>query len=526
MDKCKIRLGYNVVPRLYTRNFMPPKPDLVYLSLDDFVHVNESVNESVVEKPIVKSNEPKTVSKENGAPIIKDWVSKSEKEDEPKFQTGNSQQDLKDKGVINSECSRHMIGNRSYLKDYEEFDGGFVAFGENGNSFKLVPRTTSNVDGTSTSTIPGPVTTEEKRNKVDLDTMSIDDLYNNFKIVKQEIKRTVVSSSSSGSLNMAFLSSPGNTNEVDTASIQVSVVSTPISTVSSPHNTANLSDATMYAFMENQPNGSQLLALLSMRARRHFQKTGKKITIHRSDTVGPRNQDNSRKIMIMEDTSYKAMVAINGAGFDWSYMADDEVPTNMALMAFSSSGMVQNPMLKKVEKGTVQKEVRPVWNNAMRTNHQYFSTSSRNFAPTSVLTKFGIVPISTARQSSSRAASIVSAVRPINTVASKPLANFVNTAKGNKVTSVVGKQGIDAVKSLECWVWGPKHMIENISYLTDFKEHDEGYVAFEGGAQGGKITGKCTIRTGKLDFKDVYFVKELQFNLFSVSDGVILDHKY
>ncbi|GKF10736.1 hypothetical protein Tco_0048662 [Tanacetum coccineum] len=39
----------------------------------------------------------------------------------------------------------------------------------------------------------------------------------------------------------------------------------------------------------------------------------------------------------MEETSSKAMVAIDGAGFDWSYMADDEVPTNMALMAFSDS---------------------------------------------------------------------------------------------------------------------------------------------------------------------------------------------
>nr|GEZ47101.1 putative ribonuclease H-like domain-containing protein [Tanacetum cinerariifolium] len=57
----------------------------------------------------------------------------------------------------------------------------------------------------------------------------------------------------------------------------------------------------------------------------------------------------------------------------------------------------------------------------------------------------------------------------------------------------------------------------NISYLTDFKEFDRGYVAFGGGAKGGKITGKGTIRTGKPGFEDVYFVKELQFNLFSVS---------
>ncbi|GJZ81015.1 ribonuclease H-like domain-containing protein [Tanacetum coccineum] len=39
MDKCKTGLGYNVVPPPYTRNFMPPKSDLVYPSLDDFVDV-------------------------------------------------------------------------------------------------------------------------------------------------------------------------------------------------------------------------------------------------------------------------------------------------------------------------------------------------------------------------------------------------------------------------------------------------------------------------------------------------------
>nr|GEW70492.1 hypothetical protein [Tanacetum cinerariifolium] len=69
LDKCKTRLGYNVVPPLYTGNFMPPKHDLVYPSLDDFI--DESVSESVVEKPTIDSNKPKTIRKENGAPIIK-----------------------------------------------------------------------------------------------------------------------------------------------------------------------------------------------------------------------------------------------------------------------------------------------------------------------------------------------------------------------------------------------------------------------------------------------------------------------
>ena len=62
-----------------------------------------------------------------------------------------------------------------------------------------------------------------------------------------------------------------------------------------------------------------------------------------------------------------------------------------------------------------------------------------------------------------------------------------------------------------------RHMTGNISYLTDFEEFDGGYVAFGGNAKGGKITGKGKIKTGKLDFEDVYFVKELKFNLFSVS---------
>ncbi|GJZ56084.1 hypothetical protein Tco_0611277 [Tanacetum coccineum] len=87
IDKCKTRLGYNVVPPPYTGNFMPSKSDLVYPSLDDFVDVNESVSESIVKKPTVDTNEPKTARKENEAPIIKDWVSDSDEENVPKVKT-------------------------------------------------------------------------------------------------------------------------------------------------------------------------------------------------------------------------------------------------------------------------------------------------------------------------------------------------------------------------------------------------------------------------------------------------------
>nr|GEY17343.1 ribonuclease H-like domain-containing protein [Tanacetum cinerariifolium] len=53
--------------------------------------------------------------------------------------------------------------------------------------------------------------------------------------------------------------------------------------------------------------------------------------------------------------------------------------------------------------------------------------------------------------------------------------------------------------------------------LLIMRELNGGYVAFGGNPKGGKIYGKGKIKTGKLDFGDVYFVKELKFNLFSVS---------
>nr|GEY24025.1 copia protein [Tanacetum cinerariifolium] len=66
---------------------------------------------------------------------------------------------------------------------------------------------------------------------------------------------------------------------------------------------------------------------------------------------------------------------------------------------------------------------------------------------------------------------------------------------------------------LRCW----EYKLVYESYLTDYKEIDGGFVAFGGNSKREKITGKGKIRTGKLDFEDVYFVKELEFNLFSIS---------
>ncbi|GJX06070.1 hypothetical protein Tco_0194002 [Tanacetum coccineum] len=48
-------------------------------------------------------------------------------------------------------------------------------------------------------------------------------------------------------------------------------------------------------------------------------------------------------------------------------------------------------------------------------------------------------------------------------------------------------------------------------------KYNGGFVAFGSDPKGGKIMGKGKIKTANLDFDDVYFVDELKFNLFSVS---------
>ncbi|GJZ30156.1 ribonuclease H-like domain-containing protein [Tanacetum coccineum] len=214
----------------------------------------------------------------------------------------------------------------------------------------LLKQSYENFDAPSTKSLPSEWNAHVVvwRNKPNLKIMSFDDLYNSFKIVKQEVKRPGTSSSNSSSQNMAFVSTPSSTNEANTVNGQVSTANSSVSTHSTLDSTANLSDATVYAFLANQPNGSQLvyedlkqtheddleemdlkwqLALL-----RHF---ARECRGPRNQESRPRNQDSSRRIVNVEDTSSKTMVAIDGAGFDWSFMAEKKVTTNMALMAFS-----------------------------------------------------------------------------------------------------------------------------------------------------------------------------------------------
>ncbi|GJY31167.1 putative ribonuclease H-like domain-containing protein [Tanacetum coccineum] len=132
----------------------------------------------------------------------------------------------------------------------------------------------------------------------------------------------------------------------------------------------------------------------------------------------------------------------------------------------------------RLNRNSSQKEIRPIWNNVQRVNKQ------NQFVPTAVLTRTGKIPVNTARASGTKK---------------------VCTGRHSltdRLLVLLGEKGKNAVKSSE-------------AYLAEYQDFNGGPVAF--GGSKGYITGKGKIKTGKLDFEDVCFVKELQhFNLFSV----------
>ncbi|GJU38949.1 reverse transcriptase domain-containing protein [Tanacetum coccineum] len=224
------------------------------------------------------------------------------------------------------------------------------------------------------------------RNKSDLDTMSMDDLYNNLKIYETKVKRS--SSTSQNTQNIAFVSSniTGSTNEAVKTAHGVSIANSKPNASTLP-NVDSLSDAVIYSFFASQSNSSQLdnedlkqidpddleeidlkwqMAMLTMRARRFLKKTGRNLGVNGTDTIGfdktkvecynchrrghfarecraPKYQDNrnretTKRTVPVEETTSNALVSqCDGFGYDWSDQAE-EGPTNFALMAYTSSG--------------------------------------------------------------------------------------------------------------------------------------------------------------------------------------------
>ncbi|GJY44748.1 ribonuclease H-like domain-containing protein [Tanacetum coccineum] len=202
----------------------------------------------------------------------------------------------------------------------------------------------------------------EKRNKEEIETISLDDLYNNLKIYEPEL--TGSSTTRQNPQNMAFVSynntnSNSSTNEADNTAYGVSAAHTQ----SNPTSGDNLEQIDPDDLEEMDLQWE--MAMLTIRAMRFIKRIGRKLDVngqrvgfdrskvecyncHKNghfarECKAPRNQENrgrenSRRTVTMETPTKNAFVAQDGiGGYDWSYQAKEEHPTNFALMAYTSS---------------------------------------------------------------------------------------------------------------------------------------------------------------------------------------------
>nr|GEW68249.1 ribonuclease H-like domain-containing protein [Tanacetum cinerariifolium] len=465
------------------------------------------------------------------------------------------------------------------------------------------------------------------RNKTDLEEQSLDDLFNNPKIYKAEVK----SSSSLRTLtqNIAFVSSSNtdSTNEPVSVTASVSAVSEKIH-VSSLLNVDTLSNAVITLFFASQSSSPQLdnddlkqidaddLGEIDLKWQMAMLTFVRECRSPKDTRRNSAAEPKMRNILVDTSTSNALVSQCDGVGsYDWSFQADEE-PTNYALMAFSFSSsssdnelsptkpdqdmshtyrssapiiedwvsdskdesetkspqnvlsFVSTPKLaspKPISNGKhrnrkacfvcksldhlikgcdyhEKKMAQPTTrNHAQRGNHKQYAQMTllnpqQHVVPAAVLTQSKHVPITVVKPITAVVSKIkVTRPRQDKHIVTKPnsptkrhinrssslktrnspprvtvvKAPMVNAAKGNPQHALKDKGVIDS----GCLM----HMTGNMSYLSDFEELNGGYVAFGGNPKGGRIFRKGKIRTCKLDFYDVYFVEELNFNLFSVS---------
>nr|GEW28549.1 ribonuclease H-like domain-containing protein [Tanacetum cinerariifolium] len=280
----------------------------------DQAEEEEFVNEPIVTEPTVKKlivesseakasvDKPKVVRKKFGLLLIEDWIS-----DKVLDKTFDRLQNLISQLKIHCESISQEDVNQKFLR----------SLSPKWNTYTIV-----------------------WRNKPGIDTFSLDDLYNNLKIYKLEVKGT--SSSNTNTQNVAFVSSnnTSNINEAVNNAHDVTSASTQVTVVNST-TINNLSDIVIYSFFSSQPNSLQL-------------DNDDLQQIHPDDIEemdlrecrAPRSQytkhkESTKRTVPVETPASSTLVSCDGLrGYDWSDQAEEE--------EFVNEPIVTEPTVKKL----------------------------------------------------------------------------------------------------------------------------------------------------------------------------------
>nr|GEX22284.1 hypothetical protein [Tanacetum cinerariifolium] len=315
------------------------------------------------------------------------------------------------------------------------------------------------------------------RNKADLEEQSLNDSFNSLKIYETKVKHS--SSTGTATQNLAFVSSSNTDSTTDSVSAPASVSAVcakmPVSSL------PNIDSLKM--------DLRRQMAMLTMRARRFLQKTGRNLRAN-----GPTSMGFDMSKVECYNYHRKGHFARECRSPKDSKRTGAAEPQRRTVpVENSTSNALLSPTKPSQDLSHTNRPTTPIIEDWVFDSEAESETKALQIILSFV-------------HSSEQVKSPSHSVHPAPVVSA---AQGMQGKWGNRQYALKDKGVIDSGCS--------RHMTGNMSYLSEFEELNGGYVAFGGNPKGGKISGKGKIKTGKLDFNDVYFVKELKFNPFSVS---------
>ncbi|GJV18236.1 ribonuclease H-like domain-containing protein [Tanacetum coccineum] len=309
------------------------------------------------------------------------------------------------------------------------------------------------------------------RNKADLDTMSMDDLYNNLKVYEPEVKG--MSSSSSSTQNMAFVSSSNNntssTNEAVNTAHGVSTASTQVNAANST-NIDNLSDVVIFfaEYMKKATvNGNETISFYKSKVECYnFQLEG-----HFAGVQSSKNQDNKKHRNLKKECACGnnyfhsfGVIVMSIGGYDGVIRQRKDLIMNSWLTHLHSS-QTECPDVDNCKIGLGYEK----YNAVPPPYIGNFMPSTPDFSFTG-LDEFVNKPVIENKKSDEEVSKVVR-----KSDDSLIIEDWVSNSKeenGNPQMDLQDQGMIDSGCS--------RHMTGNMSYLTDLEEIDGGYTRLEG----------------------------------------------